>query len=236
MPDTLLVLWDVDHTLIETRGVGGEVFAEAFEAATGRPLSAGMAKAAGHTEPVLLRKTLHLNGITDPGPEVFERFLREQADGYRRRQDRLRTQGRALPGVTEALQTLSRRQHIVQSVLTGNTRAAAEIKLAAFGLDRWLDFDLGAYGDDDDNRPALVEVAHRRTAEKLGKPISISQIVLIGDTPKDVEAALTSGARVLGVASGASSVEELRRAGADRVLASLADTDIVELLSELVEK
>ena len=234
MPNSVLVLWDVDHTLLETRGVGGEVFAEAFEAATGCPMSAGMAKAAGHTEPVLLRKTLQLNGIVDPGPEVFERFFREQAAGYHRRQEEMQARGRILPGAEKALQALSRQPHITQSVLTGNTRAAARTKLATFGLERWLDLSLGGYGDDDENRPALVDVAYQRFRSKLEPTLGPPQIVLFGDTPKDVEAALEAKARVIGVASGSSSAEVLRRAGADHVLESLTDADLVELLFDLV--
>lgn len=230
MPGTLLVLWDIDHTLLQTRGVGGEVFAEAFEAATGRPMSAGMAEASGHTEPVLLRKTLERNGITDPTPETFEHFVREQAAGYHRHQEQMRIQGRVLPGAEQALQTLSRQPHIIQSVLTGNTRAAARIKLTTFGMDRWLDLSLGAYGDDDENRPALVDIACQRARKQFGPTFETSQTVLVGDTPNDVRAARLSGALVIGVASGLSSVDDLRRAGADHVLESLKDVDIVELL------
>lgn len=236
MPQVLLVLWDIDHTLIETRSVGGAVFAEAFETATGRPMSRGMAEATGHTEPVLLRRTLHLNGIPDPEPGVFERFFQEQASGYRRHQTQLKTRGRTLPGVQQALQSLHRHPHIVQSVLTGNTRAAARIKLATFDLDRWLDLDLGAYGDDDENRPALVDVACQRFQSKVGRAFGAFQTILVGDTPKDVETARASRARSVGVATGTSSTEVLRQAGADYVLESLTDTDMVELLATLAEE
>lgn len=231
MPDTLFVLWDIDHTLLQTRGVGGEVFAEAFEAATGRAMSAGMAKAAGHTEPVLLRKTLHLNGITEAGTEVSERFFREQAAGYRGREEELRTRGRVLPGVEAALRSLDRQPHVLQSVLTGNTQAAARIKLATFGLDHRLDLDVGAYGDDDEERPALVRIAMHRAQQQSGIEFQDPrQVVLIGDTPKDVDAAKASGVRVIGVASGSSAPDDLREAGADRVLGSLDGVDIVALL------
>lgn len=231
MPDSLFVLWDVDHTLIETRGVGSEVFARAFKAATGQPMSMGMAEAAGHTEPVLLRKTLRLNGIA-PDPEVFERFFREQAGGYRASREEMGTRGRVLPGVEHALRVLNRQPNLTQSVLTGNTQASARIKLATFGLDRWLDLDRGAYGDDDEHRAALVDVARRRFRSSAGRTLLPSQVVLIGDTPKDVEAARASGARIIGVASGSSSVDALRRAGADHVLGSLEGADLVALLHE----
>lgn len=153
----LLVLWDVDHTLIATRGVGGEIYAAAFEKVTGRPLER-MADMSGRTEPVIFHDTLELHGINDPGG-LSARFAEEQARGYADRIAELREQGCALPGVTTALTALASRGDVIQSVLTGNTRPAAQIKLHAFGLDAHLDLDIGAYGTDDDIRSNLVPIA-----------------------------------------------------------------------------
>src|SRR5262245_51956688 len=116
----LLVLWDIDHTLIETRGVGFEIYAAAFEKVTGRPL-AKMAELAGRTEPVIFRETLASCGVAD-SPDLFARFAAEQAQGYRDRIAELRERGRALPGAADALRALSGRPGVTQSVLTGNTR------------------------------------------------------------------------------------------------------------------
>ncbi len=157
---TTLVLWDIDHTLIETRGVGGEVYAEAFRKVTGRSLEK-MPELAGRTEPVIFRDALKANGIT-VREDLYPQFAAEQARGYLGHLDDLRSRGRALPGAAEALRELSRRDDVTQSVLTGNTRPSAEIKLRAFGLDRYLDFDIGAYGTDDDTRANLVAIARRR--------------------------------------------------------------------------
>ncbi|WP_444962291.1 HAD family hydrolase [Nocardiopsis sp. M1B1] len=231
MSNHLLVLWDVDHTLIETMGVGRKVFAEAFEIATGQPMSAGMATALGHTEPVLLDETLRLNGISRPDEGLFERFARAQVAAYRKHAEELRERGRILSGVERTLEALSHQPNIVQSVLTGNTRGAAEVKLAAFGVDRWVDLDIGAYGDDDVNRSALVEFARQRSEAKLGETFLDSDIILIGDTPRDVEAGHLAGVRVVGVASGSSPVQELRDAGADYTIGSLDETDIFDILS-----
>ncbi|WP_435106631.1 HAD family hydrolase [Nocardiopsis synnemataformans] len=231
MSNHLFVLWDVDHTLLETRGVGSKVFAEAFEIATGQPMSAGMATALGHTEPVLLEETLHLNGIRCPDEGLFERFARAQVAAYRQHAEELRMRGRILPGVERTLEALGHQPNIIQSVLTGNTRGAAEVKLAVFGLDRWLDLDIGAYGDDDVNRSALVGFARQRSEAKLGEAFPASDIILIGDTPRDVEAGHLAGVRVIGVASGASPVQELQSAGADYTIESLDETDIFDILS-----
>lgn len=220
-----LVLWDIDHTLIETRGVGGQVYAEAFRKVTGRALEK-MPELAGRTEPVIFREALKVNGISD-GEDLYDQFAAEQARGYADHLDDLRRRGRALPGAAEALRELSRRDDVTQSVLTGNTRPSAEIKLRAFGLDRYLDFDVGAYGTDDDTRANLVGIARQRAKKAHGHRFDNGQTVLIGDTPNDVAAARESGARIIAVATGRDTADDLTAAGADTVLDDLTDTRTV---------
>lgn len=110
-----------------------------------------------------------------------------------------------------------------QAVLSGNLRDVSRIKLEVFGLDPYLDLVSSAYGNDHTERPELVAVPHERAAEQTGVRFDNRHIVLIGDTPKDVEAALTAGVRVIGVASGKSDYGELREAGATCVLSDLCD-------------
>lgn len=164
----ILVLWDIDHTLIETRGVGGEIYADAFRAVTGRPLDE-MPALSGRTEPVIFREALKTHGI-DGDEDLYSRFADEQARGYAAREDEMRRRGRALPGAADALRALAERQDVIQSILTGNTRPAAEIKLRTFGLDRYLDLDAGAYGTDDDDRPNLVKISRASAPRQLTAP------------------------------------------------------------------
>jgi phosphoglycolate phosphatase-like HAD superfamily hydrolase len=218
----LLILWDIDHTLIETGGVGSEVYAAAFHKVTGRALEQ-MAYVSGRTEPVIFRETLALHGIDDPGG-LFSLFAEEQARGYAERVPELRQRGRALPGAAQALDTLASRDDAIQSVLTGNTRPSAQIKLSAFGLDTHLDLDAAAYGTDSDARADLVGIARRRATDRTGLPFGPESTVLIGDTPADVAAARDAGARIIAVATGRSSTDELADAGAATVLADLTST------------
>ena len=222
VPAHLLVLWDVDHTLIETGGVGSEIYAAAFGKVTGHPMTQ-MAHVHGRTEPVIFRDTLALNGLDDV-PGLYESFAAEQADGYRRRRADLRERGRALPGAAEALRALSGRPEVTQSVLTGNTRPAAELKLAAFGLDGYVDFDAASYGTDSDLRACLVGIARDRAAARAGRQFTADTTVIIGDTPADVTAARDGGARIIAVATGTYGTAELTAAGAGTVLADLSDT------------
>lgn len=142
-----LVLWDVDHTLIETRGVGGELFREGFEQATGHKL-VHAAEVTGRTEPAIFRETAELSHHP-VDRELLARYAQVLADRYRMRISELAARGRAIPGAAAAITALASAGGIVQSVLTGNLRAVAVIKLEAFGLTAWLDLDVGAYGSDD---------------------------------------------------------------------------------------
>ena len=119
---------------------------------------------------------------------------------------------------------------IHQSVLTGNIRSVAEVKLAALGLREWLDLCIGAYGDDHEDRTELVHVARRRAAAVHGRSAAAfggTATVVIGDTPLDISAALAAGARAVGVATGSHPADDLAMAGADAVLPDLTDTAVV---------
>jgi phosphoglycolate phosphatase len=216
----LLVLWDVDHTLIETRGVGFAIYQRAFPAATGRPLTE-LAKVSGRTELDIMRETLRINGV-EPTDEAVDRLAAALIQGYEDARAELGGQGRALPGARETLAELANSKMLFQTVLTGNLREVARIKLEVFGLDGFLDLEAGAYGDDHQERVELVAIAQQRASERTGTEFGSANTVLIGDTPNDVAAGLAAGVRVVGVATGKTDLEELRAAGATWVVDEVA--------------
>jgi phosphoglycolate phosphatase len=221
----LLVLWDVDHTLIETRGVGRAIYDRAFLAATGRPLTK-LARISGRTELEIMAESLRINGI-EPTEEAVAGLADALVQGYKDGLDELRMTGRPLPGAAETLAELRAQPAVYQSVLTGNLRDVARIKLEVFGLDRYLDLAAGAYGDDDPERPKLVQIAQRRASERAGVTFDNDVTALVGDTPKDVEAGLTAGVYVIGVATGKTKADELRSAGAQYVAADLTECRVM---------
>ena len=115
----------------------------------------------------------------------------------------------------------------MQSVLTGNVRRMAEIKLSAVGLDANLDLETGAYGDSHEIRSELVHLARDNAARKYGRGFAGTATVLVGDTPLDVAAARATGARSVAVATGGTSADKLAESGADVVLPDLTDTTAV---------
>lgn len=221
----LLVLWDLDHTLIETRGLGRAIYQRAFPAATGTPLTT-LASVSGRTELDIMAESLRLNSIP-PTDDMITRLARALVRGYQDARDELRTVGRALPGAHDTLANLAHDPTVHQSVLTGNLRDVARIKLEVFHLDHYLDLDAGAYGDDDPERPKLVAIAQQRATERTGVIFDSDTTVMIGDTPNDVKAGLTAGVRVIGLATGKTSTQELQGAGTPHTAANLTECQLI---------
>jgi phosphoglycolate phosphatase len=220
-----LVLWDIDLTLVRAGEGGRAIYAAAFERATGRPLVTH-ADAAGRLDPDIFRDTLSAHGMR-PQEHSFDRFAEALAAAYAAQSFRLLEHGRALPGAAEALAALSVVPGVIQTVLTGNIRAVAIAKLAAFGLDGYIDFGIGAYGADDPVRANLVKISQRRASERYHLPFDRLNTVLIGDTPHDVIAGREGGALVIAVASGRYSRSELLQAGADVAVPGLTDLAVL---------
>ncbi|MFE3443072.1 HAD family hydrolase [Nocardia sp. NPDC059180] len=219
---SLLVLWDVDNTMIANGGVSKDTYAGAFELLTGvRPES--RPRTGGSTDALIMRDLADRHGValTEDAERIFNALERSL---LARRAD-LAARGRALPGVREALEALAQEGGVIQSVLTGNIRPNGFTKLDTFGLaGPPLDWDIGAFGSDDHIRANLVGIAQGRAAEKYLVSFARGNTVLIGDTPNDVRAGLDGGAKVVGVATGSDRAAVLAEAGADVVLPSLEDT------------
>lgn len=219
------MLWDIDHTLIETRGVGRAIYERAFPAATGKPL-ARLATIAGRTELDIMAESLKVNGL-EATDQAVQKLADALVQGYTDARSELATTGRALPGAPETLARFAANPAIHQAILTGNLREVARIKLDVFDLAGFLDFDSSAFGDDHADRSELVQIARQRAEARTGAHFDNEQVVLIGDTPNDVRAALSAGVRVVGVATGKTDETELRQAGATRAVSTLADIPAV---------
>jgi phosphoglycolate phosphatase-like HAD superfamily hydrolase len=224
-----LVLWDVDGTLVLYGGIGRSAFADAFMAVEGRTatdLDGLMISTAGRTDPDIAIEFLERHGIPDVETRL-DAFHAALVDALAAKAAELREHGRVLPGVEPALAALARQAGVAQSLLTGNLEANAVLKLAVFGLDRYVDFSIGAYGSDHRDRGQLVGVALARARERLGEDIDPAAVVVIGDTPLDVAAARAGGARAVAVATGHFDVPALEATNPDAVLPDLSDTNAV---------
>jgi phosphoglycolate phosphatase-like HAD superfamily hydrolase len=248
------VLWDVDGTLLNVGEVSGGLYEAVYLQLFGCSLE-DFAPMAGRTDRAIVLETLQLAGIGDPRRyvDLFLESLSKQAQSVG---DELARRGQALPGAAAAIAALAAARipqqrglspasgtgaweppasagapgQIRQSVVSGNVRQLAEVKLAAVGLREGLDMCIGAYGDDHEERAELVHVARRRAEAVHGRgpgTFAGEATVVVGDTPLDIEAALSAGARPVGVTTGGYLEADLEAAGADVVLRDLSDTGAV---------
>ncbi|GAA2382765.1 haloacid dehalogenase [Catellatospora methionotrophica] len=220
-----LVLWDIDRTLIDGGKVGRDVFVAAYLAVVGSE-PPRLPEFGGRTDHWLFTTALEWHG-READADIRAAFFAHLAEHTRASRPQLVARGAALTGAAQALAALAGQTGVVQSVVTGNIREAAYEKLSAFDLLGQIDLEVGGYGCDDGVRSVLVRLAHERAQAKYAATVPARQVVVIGDTPHDIEAARANGALAIGVATGSCTFDELVEAGADVVLPSLADTAAV---------
>ncbi|MBF0565720.1 MAG: haloacid dehalogenase-like hydrolase [Nitrospirae bacterium] len=215
-----LILFDIDGTLIDAGGAGRRSLDYAFYDLFGIRDALKDIRMAGMTDLRILKDGLKLHGLNG-GVTVIDELRSRYL--YHLQREIGNPNARVKPGVVELLRRMLPMYPV--GLLTGNLNRGAAIKLSALGLSDY--FAGGAYGDDNEDRELLLPIAVTRFYEKTGVRAAYKDCVIIGDTPKDVDAAKAHGACALAVATGGYSYGELARAGADAVFENLGDTDTV---------
>lgn len=214
-----IVLFDVDGTLIDTGGAGGRSWSHAFQEAFGRVGDIRKFSEVGMTDPVVARQTFEGTMGREPSADELIRLMMryvlrlpvevETSPGYR-----------VMPGVETLLQRLVDADTLL-GLVTGNIEGAAHIKISRAGLGKYFLF--GGYGSDSSVRSDLTLAAIARARQLHGGDIEPSEVMVVGDTPRDVEAAHGAGAIAVGVATGEYTMGQLSDAGADHVLNSFEE-------------
>ena len=213
------VLFDIDGTLISTGGAGARSWRYAFDELYGVPADIGKFTDAGMTDPVVARLTFKAAIGRDPSPTELATVMAAYLDRLPHEVEHSEKY-RVLDGAEEVLRRLGR-AGILLGITSGAVEAAAHIKLSRAGFNRYFPF--GGYGSDSSDRVALTRCAIERGSELLGDPIEPKDVFVVGDTPKDVEAAHGAGAVAVATATGHYSADELRASGAEHVLGSLRE-------------
>ena len=200
-----LVLWDIDGTLIRAQALLGQAWDQAL--ATVFQLEGELARVemAGKTDSQIALEALALHGWTDDRAiPHLDRFR----EAY-------------VAGLHEVREILA--DHIV--VLTGNYEAAARLKLGSVNLDHHVDFEVGAFGSDHRDRLQLVAVAVEKWRRLRAPGLTVHDVVVVGDTPRDIACARAGGARAVAIATGQFSAEVLAQHTPDALLTGLEDTE-----------
>lgn len=224
-----IVLLDVDGTLVQCAGAGRRSLERAVREHCGRPDGdLSPLRLDGSTDRLIVRHALKLldHEMSEPTCDrILERYVEllepELSDpGYH-----------VLPGVPAALELLRTRQ-VAHGLCTGNVRDGARLKLARGGLDGYFDWGpeaVGGFAADGEVRTRIVEAALRRAAARHGA-VTPAEVLVVGDTPLDVQAGHEAGCAVLGVATGRYGREDLRAAGANHVVETLEAPEALRLL------
>jgi phosphoglycolate phosphatase len=220
-----LALFDIDGTLVHTGSAGVKAFAKVFATEFRAVDGFERLKFAGRTDVSLVREFFELHGIAAT-PENFERFF----ERYVYWLDHILAGSRTIecPAVREFLgqcRALSRPPLL--GLLTGNIRLGAEIKLRHFDL--WTLFETGAFADDAEDRNQIAAVARERGARLLGGHLKPEEVLVVGDTPLDIRCGRSIGAKVLAVATGGATLEQLRAHQPDWAVESLRQVEAADI-------
>jgi len=218
-----LLLFDIDGTL-----VWGGPAKDAFQSAmlevfgTAGPIEGH--DFAGKTDPQIARELLHGAGFSDDEVAAgFARLWELYLSGLERLlPERPMT---TLPGVRALLAALAKLEDVALGLVTGNIAGGARLKLGSVGLHSH--FRVGGYGSDHEARNHLPGIAIQRARQEWGVPFEVDQVVVVGDTPRDVECGRLEGTRTVAVATGRFGFEALEAAGADHTFEDFTATDHV---------
>ena len=221
-----LVLFDIDGTMLWTDGAGRRAIQTAlteifggtgpasywFDGKTDRQIVRDLMRHEGHGDAHI---DARMDALLDRYVEYLERELADPSHPLR-----------LYDGVVELLDALDRRDDVTLGLLTGNLEAGARAKLRAAGID-FDRFQVNAFGSDHELRPELPAIARERARERLGVELAGADVVVIGDTPADIECGRSIGARCIAVATGRYSIEELASHAPLAVFPDLTDTTAV---------
>lgn len=223
-----IYLFDVDGTLIDSGGSGRRAIERALDRHYGRAEVVEGVSFAGRTDRAIFRALLEALGASgEASGALLDSYLEFLAEEVREAAGYV-----VHPGVEEVVDELRAQERAAVGLGTGNLEPGAHLKLARGGLAERFPF--GGFGSDAEDRAALLRIGAERGAARLHRPLEACRVVVVGDTPLDVEAAHAIGAACAAVVTGHAERERLEAAGSDRVLDDLSGPGTIRMLEELV--
>lgn len=220
-----LVLFDIDGTLIRTGGAGVKAFAKVFATEFNAVDGFERLKFAGRTDVSLVREFFGFHNIPAT-PENFKRFFERYVFWL----DHIikESGGGVCEGVLDFIRVLNALPgRPALGLLTGNIRLGAEIKLRRFDL--WDTFQTGAFADDHEDRAQIAAIAKDRGSRILNRSLRPDEVLVVGDTPLDIRCARAIGAKILAVATGGSTLPELKEHAPDWAVENLLEVDAAQV-------
>jgi phosphoglycolate phosphatase-like HAD superfamily hydrolase len=223
-----LIFFDIDGTLISAGGAGTRSLNKAFEEVLGIKEAFKNFEMAGKTDIQIIKEGLNLLGINNNSNVLISQIIKNYIKNLKHE---INNNSKHLkPGVKNFIELLYYNFKYPLGLLTGNVELGARIKLEPFGLNSFFPF--GAFGSDHEDRNFLLPIGIQRFINKFNLYVDFHQCIVIGDTPRDVKCAKIYGAKVIAVATGPYSIEDLKYTDADVVVENL--TEVNKILPLLI--
>lgn len=225
----MLLLFDIDGTLLQVNGGVNEAVDHAVSNITGCSLQTDSVSFSGRTDPEIFRDVLQTTGIQEPDPlldDVIHTYAEAATDTIQP------SHVESLPGIPSLLSALSKKNDVHLGLLTGNVEPIAHHKLQSVELDHH--FSTGAYGSDHPTRSELPAIAVQRASAHTGRPFSLQETTIIGDTRHDIHCARVVGSRSVAVCTGRFGRSDLEPHAPDHLLEDFRDyRTFIEQILEL---
>jgi phosphoglycolate phosphatase-like HAD superfamily hydrolase len=220
----MLILFDIDGTLLLTQGAGIKAMHDAGRELYGEHFTVEGVEFSGRLDTLIWQDLSRINGAPDrqADHDAFRRAYGRHL-GARLKRDQT---AKLLPGVASLVHHVHETPGVTLGLLTGNYPETGRLKIQCAGLDPDL-FVVAAWGCEGGCRRDLPPIAIERHGKRIGKPIATRDVVIIGDTPHDIDCAKAHGCRSIGVATGLFAVSQLRESGADLAVSDLSNTSLI---------
>jgi phosphoglycolate phosphatase-like HAD superfamily hydrolase len=232
-----ILLWDIDGTIISSGGAGIRALGAAVKASIPATAALGRMKLSGMTDKkiarILCAAARHREQPETPIEEheravthdEIDRLLNTYLDALRAGTPKEGAGYKVHPGVVKCLDALGP-DRAIHALGTGNLEEGARIKLETVGL--WSRFAFGGFGSDAEERADVLRAGWRKAEKHLGRAVAPEEVIVIGDTPRDISAAHAAGFACVAVATGGHTLHELAESGGDLTLENLNGHDAPE--------
>ena len=215
-----LVLFDVDHTLVDVLRFHEPVYGEVLRESFGIDGRLREVEFSGKTTPNILRElAAHHGVVADAIEAALPRMIVRFNSGVLARLDP-DLRATVLPGVVELLRCLNARGQVM-GVVTGNPPEIGRTVLERAHLLQY--FSVSSFGTEARGRSELVALAVRRASDQLRITFKPREVVVVGDSPHDVAAGKSFGARTIAIGTGLSGWDELDAARPDGLFRDCRD-------------
>jgi phosphoglycolate phosphatase-like HAD superfamily hydrolase len=225
MSNNILLLWDIDGTLLHCGGSGRKSLEETFKTIFDVHNALDGISLAGQLDKGIIQSALNKHDIND---ENFHKIYETYKDILKRELE-INDQFMVIPGIKEILEFTTKHENIYNVIATGNSKVGAILKLKRANLDYYFDF--GAYGDAHESREELIKNALIIAEKEYNIRYNKECVFVIGDTPNDIIAGKKNDLKTVAFSTGSYALDDLRQYEPDYIFDQFSIDQFIKLIN-----